>query len=126
MKTIHIKGFAENIDLSNSLSNNYDFGVSLPYDGFLEKGEIGKDTLKDVFFRFYECDTECTLDEAVKGYLTKMFGSLEVQGSEYGYSEYTIEGFCVDKLTLGGHDLQNILKNKKGKYLHVLIDVIKR
>lgn len=119
MSTIHIKGFAERINICDALSNNYNFSVDLPFD------EDGEDTIQNVFLRFYQSDKECPLEDAVKGHLKKMFGSLEVEGSEYGYSEYTIEGFDIHKATMGGHNIQEIIDSKKGKYLHILIDIVK-
>lgn len=118
MDTIHIEGFAEDIDLARSLSDNYNLSVDFPFE------EEGDDVIDNVFFRFYSCDKKCSLEEAIKGSLEKAFGKLFLTGQDYGYSEVTIEGFNVTDLKLGGHDLKKILQSKKGKYLHILIDQV--
>lgn len=120
MKTIHIHGWAQDIDLASKLSDQYGLDWSFPFD------EDGVDEIELVFLRFYESDKECTLDEAVEGWVEKMVGKLTAVGSDYGYSEYTIEGFNISSLKLGGHDLKKIFESKKGKYLHILIDQIKK
>lgn len=117
-KTIHIEGFAEDIDLAHKLSDNRNLGWSFQYD------EESQDSIDNVFFRFYESDEKCSLEEAMEGHIEKMAGKLEATGQEYGYSEVTIEGFNINSLKLGGHDLGKIIKDKEGKYLHILIDVI--
>ena len=118
METIHIKGFAEKIDITESLSDNYNLNWSFNFE------EESEDVIRNVFFRFYECEYECSLEEAIKGHLQVLFGSLSAQGQETGYSEYTIDGFDINTLRLGGHDIGDIIRGKKGKYLHILIDVI--
>lgn len=116
--TIHFEGIASKINLSELLSDNYQIDFSFAFD------EESTDTIPNVFFRFYESDEKCTLDEAIKGNLTKMFGDLSGEGQEYGYSEYSIEGFSVNSLQLGGHNLNKIFESKGDKYLHILIDII--
>lgn len=118
MKTIHIEGYGKDIDILRSFSDNYSLGVRFPFE---EEGVL---EINNVFFRFYECDRVCSLDEAVEGYMTKILGGMILSGQEYGYSEYTIEGFDVTSARIGGHDLQKIFKNKEDKYIHVLIDIL--
>jgi hypothetical protein len=125
MKTIHIKGWSDKIDLTESLSDNYDLSASFNFD------EESTDIIPNVFFRFYECEEECELDKAIERSLRKEFGDLTLVGQDYGYSEYTIEGFHISSATLGGHELNTIIKSKLGKeskpkYLHILIDQVKR
>jgi len=118
METIHIEGYADQIDLPEKLSDNYALDWNFCYD------EETPDTVKNVFFRFYECDEPKTLDEAIKGYVNYLFGNLDATGYDTGYSEYTIEGFSITSLKLGGHDLDKILKSKGHKYLLILNDVV--
>lgn len=117
MKTIHVKGWAKDIDLTAALSNNYD----VP-DHVFPFGEEGTNLIPNTFFRFYESDEECSLDEAMEGHVRTFCGDLSLTGSEFGYSEYTVEGFDITALKLGGHDIDAILKSKAGSYLHILID----
>lgn len=116
--TIHIQGYGKDIDLLRTLSSDYRLGLSFPF------GEKGDDIVDNIFFRFYESKEECTLEDAVKGFSENLFGRLHASGEEYGYSEYTVEGFTISELRLGGHDLQKILESKNDKYLHILIDKI--
>jgi hypothetical protein len=54
-----------------------------------------------------------------------MFGSATITGQEYGYSEYTVEGFSIKEFKIGkAHDLKKILESKKGRYVHLLIDQV--
>jgi len=119
-KTIHIQGYAKDIDLLDQLSDNYNF----PDDGF-EYAEEQTETIPGMFFRFYSCPQECTLDQAIKQNLTEYFGEAEATGELTGYSEVTIEGFNVSSLKLGGHDLAEIIKSQGDTYLHILIDFVK-
>jgi hypothetical protein len=116
MKTLHIKGYAKDIDLTSFFSDNYDHDLRFDFD------EESEDSMPNIFFRFYSCDKECSLEEAIKGNLEKMFGCLNATGKEYGYSEYTVEGFDISELTLGGHNIGDIINKQGDKYLHILID----
>jgi hypothetical protein len=120
MKTLHIKGWGSSIDLTEFFSDNYDHGLSFDFE------EESTDTLKNIFFRFYSSNKECTLEGAIKGHVKKISGNLTAVGQEYGYSEYTVEGFDVTALVLGGHNLGKIMESYEGKYLHILIDQVER
>lgn len=119
--TVHIEGFAKDIDLREKL---VEFGKQIfnsndfPYD---EPGEAHK---LRIFFRMYESRKPCPLDEALEGYVVTLFGGLSAVGECYGYSEVTIEGFTLQSLKLGGHDLQKLIdaKAEENWYLHILID----
>lgn len=118
MNTIHIEGWNDELDLEEKLSDNYNLDFDFDFD------EQSTDTMNNIFLRFYYSDEKTTLEKAIEGHLKKMFGTLEATGEDYGYSEYTVEGFNISSLTLGGHDIGNILKNldKKRQYVHILID----
>lgn len=118
--TLHFKGKASNLDLTELLSDNYDAGLSFDFD------DESTDVIENVFLRMYECEEECSLEQAMKGHLEMVFGSLVTTGQQYGYSEYTIEGFSVHSLQLGGHNIREIIKCKGDKYLHILIDQVPR
>ena len=118
MKTLHIEGFANKIDLTTKLDDNYDVGLSFDFN------EESIDTIPNIFLRIYSCDNKCSLENCIEKNIKQMFGELEATGQEYGYSEYTVEGFIVNSLKLGGHDLANIIKGFKNKYLHILVDQV--
>lgn len=50
-------------------------------------------------------------EKAKEMIIEKYFGSMSVTSQDYGYSEYTIEGFNVYLLKIGNHDLIQILNS---------------
>ncbi|MEI2422663.1 hypothetical protein V6O07_20465, partial [Arthrospira platensis SPKY2] len=64
------------------------------------------------------------LDVVELNQLKTLIGDININASDYGYSAWTIEGFTVYDLTVGGHDLHQILKDNKDKYVHIIIDVL--
>lgn len=119
MKTLHIKGFKKDIDLLSFFSDNYDQDLRFCFE------EESTDTIENAFIRIYSSNTKCKLEEAITGFVKKLYGDIEATGKEYGYSEYTVEGFDVLTLKFGGHDLQNILDSyKDDDYIHILIDQV--
>ena len=119
MKKLHFEGFGKDLDLEKRMSDNYDHELRFKFE------EESKDTIPNCSIRIYESNEKCSLRKCKNGFLTQMFGELEATGQEYGYSEYTIEGFNVNSLILGGHNIQNIINNKKDKYIHILIEQVK-
>ena len=121
MKTLHVHGYKKDIDLLEFFSDNYAPDISFPFE------EEGEDTIPNAFIRIYQCDERCNLAKSVEGSLRKLYGDITLTGQEYGYSEYTVEGFNVTSLKFGGHDLQQILDSyKDNDYLHILIDQVER
>ena len=50
--------------------------------------------------------------EQAKGFIIdKYFGEMSIESQDYGYSEYTIEGFNIYSLKIGNHDLLEILNS---------------
>lgn len=118
MRTIKIKGWADQIKLEDELSDNYQLQSSFCFE------EESTEVIKNVFIRIYESEEKNTLEQAVSGFVKKMFGDLTLTGQEYGYSEYTVEGFNVNSFEFGGHDLDKILKSIGHKYVWILIDQV--
>lgn len=114
-RTIHIEGWAKDIDICASLSDNYDLEASFDFD------EETMQVIPNVLVQIWTTDKKCSLDNAKRGQLRKELGDLAVVGQETGYSEYTITGFDVTSAFIGEHNLQNIVNNNYGKYVHVLI-----
>ena len=75
-----------------------------------------------VFFRFYISDKKMSLEEIELKHFKRLSGALDIYTEWYGYSEYTIEGYNVENFTIGNHDLEKILGEYVGKYIHILID----
>lgn len=71
---------------------------------------------------YYISNKEISLEEIQEKHLRKLFGAIDVYGENYGYSAWTIMGFNVDTLTIGNHNLNQILRSYIGKYIHILID----
>lgn len=86
--------------------------------------ELGKKstTIKNANLRCWFSDTECTLEEAQMNFESYMaIGNLLTQGHYVGYSEWTITGFEVENLIIGGHDLEKELKDHTGQYIHFIL-----
>lgn len=78
--------------------------------------------IKNANLRCWFSDTECTLEEAQMNFESYMVtGNLITQGNYIGYSEWTITGFEVDKIIIGGHDLEKELKAHTGQYIHFIL-----
>ncbi|GAK42077.1 hypothetical protein TCA2_4569 [Paenibacillus sp. TCA20] len=79
--------------------------------------------LPEVFLRFYLSDKKVSLEEAEEKQIMMSIGELDIYTEWYGYSEYTIEGYCVENFTIGNHDIESILKTYKGKYAHIIMEI---
>ena len=116
---LDIDSFDSNYKLLNEL--NIDVG-----DIYAKEDEEMRDYIPNIFIQIFKCPKECTLDEAKHYTLLNIQGMMTIETQEYGYSEYTIEGFNVYNMTLGGHNIEKILKDKsKGIYTHITIQRIK-
>lgn len=116
MKKIHLQGFANRLNVSYKLSDNYDLGVYFDFE------EESQEVIQDVIVKIYTSERKSTLKEAEEGFLKKILGDLSMTGQEYGYSEYTIEGFNVWDVTIGGHKLQQIVDSQGEKYIHITME----
>lgn len=102
----------------------------IEYDGiphtidYTEEG-LGTESLMvpHCAIRVYFTDIECSIEEAQTEFLNLMYvGNYFSKGYNVGYSEYTITGFHVDTLTIGGHDLLKELKSHNGQYINMIIE----
>ena len=79
------------------------------------------DFIKNVSISLHISDSEITVEEANENQILLSMGELNLGGSYYGYSEWTIEGLSLDKFLLigngGQHDLYKIIKEYEGKYM---------
>lgn len=79
-------------------------------------------TIENANLRCWFSDNVCTLEEAQMNFESYMVtGNLLTQGHYIGYSEWTIEGFNIDDLIIGGHDLETELKEHIGQYIHFIL-----
>jgi hypothetical protein len=111
---IHIEGWLP-ISLSEKLSDNNDLDARFEYED--ESAEV----IRNCKITIYTSPNECTLEEAMSGHIKQMLGQLILVGQAYGYSEYTIEGFNVNEARIGGHNLDEELKQMSG-YAHIIIE----
>lgn len=116
---IHVEGYGSEIDLIRTFSDNHDQPMRFDYEN------ESNDEIENVRVQIYESTERCSLEKAKEGFLHQIDGVLLATGQAYGYSEYTIEGFNVNTLRIGGHDLVEIVKNKADKYLHIIIETVK-
>ena len=79
-------------------------------------------TIPNANLRCWFSDERCTLKEAQMNFESYMLiGNLLTQGHYTGYSEWTITGFYIDKLIIGGHDLKEELGSHIGQYMHLIL-----
>ena len=79
-------------------------------------------TIENANLRCWFSDDVCTLEEAQMNFESYMVtGNLLTQGHYVGYSEWTITGFNVDDLIIGGHNLETELKEHVGQYMHFIL-----
>ncbi|MCM1338777.1 MAG: hypothetical protein NC191_03805 [Muribaculaceae bacterium] len=79
------------------------------------------DVIRDVKVCIYSGIKPFTYQEAEKMIIDKYFGVMSIESQDYGYSEYTIEGFNVYDLKIGNHDLIEIL-NSNDRYKILTIE----
>ena len=71
---------------------------------------------------FYISDNKLLLEDVSEKYTMQLLGSIDVFGENYGYSEWTIIGFNTQKFTIGNHNLNEILRSYKDKYINLIIE----
>lgn len=79
--------------------------------------------IDNVAIQLYFTDHKTTLDQAYEFMVLDSMGCLEGNEGWFGYSEYTILGYCTNNFTVGGHDILAILENHEGKYCHIVMSV---
>lgn len=99
-------------------------GITHEYDD----GLGGKKALiKHCRITMYTSKKKMNFEEAMKKFCDCMFGvdgAYEMEANYTGYSEWTITGFDLDKCSLGGHDMNQILLSHKGKYANIRIECL--
>ena len=79
-------------------------------------------TIENANLRCWFSDEVCTLEEAQMNFDSYMLtGNLLTQGHYTGYSEWTITGFHIDVLVIGGHDLKEEFGSHVGQYIHLIL-----
>lgn len=105
---------------------NYEFLDELGIDsGYIHAENPPIETVDNVKVCIYTCNKPFTLEQAEQAIIDKYFGSMSVESQDYGYSEYTIEGFNIYSIKIGNHNLLDIL-NENDKYKIVTIEKVKK
>lgn len=114
-------GLAKEIDnyyepIAESIMNYFNYT-------YLNRGLGEKITMiPNANLRCWFSDEKCTLEEAQMNFDSYMFtGNLLTQGQYTGYSEWTITGFYIDELVIGGHDLKEEFDSHIGQYMHLIL-----
>lgn len=106
-------------ELITSTSDRNRMGsVSYCSEGLGEKDYF----LKNCRMKIYYSARKCSLKELQSNMVSYLCGDIEGSGYYTGYSEYTITGFSIRSLYIGGHDLKKELASHNGEYIHWLID----
>jgi hypothetical protein len=79
----------------------------------------------NVLVKIYRCPKECSLEEAKHALIDKYFGYMDISTQDYGYSEYTVEGFDVLECKIGEHDLNDLLQDDQNRFIILTIEKIK-
>lgn len=79
--------------------------------------------IPNVGLQLFFTDKKSTLEEAEEFLILEAHGLLDGSESWFGYSEYTILGYYVDRFTVGNHDILDILTSHEGKYCHIVMNV---
>lgn len=79
--------------------------------------------IPNVSIKIYSSDRPSTLEEAEDKLVQSIYGDFDARTENYGYSEYTVMGFDLVRMELGGHDLTQIFESLEGKYVHFLFEV---
>lgn len=71
---------------------------------------------KEITVKYWISSVELTTEQAKMGFLNKLYGAGEAD-YEARYSELTGYLWTDEELTVGGHDLLDILKQSDGEYI---------
>lgn len=100
------------------------YGIAHEYDD----GLGGKRAIiKHCSIAMYTSKKRMNFDESQKSFFDYMFGTdgtYEMEANYTGYSEWTITGFDLDKCSLGGHDMNEILVSHKGEYVNIRVECL--
>ena len=73
--------------------------------------------------RIWFTNKECTLEEAMEAMDELLYGGdIKTKVDKVGYSEWTICGLRLDEFTLGGHNMDSILRDHMKEYCHIIIE----
>lgn len=116
--------------IGNTTFADYMFDVAEKY-GYADRhsrGLGGEDAyIPKCQICMYLTDKKMSFDEAQNQFLKDVFcdnGDFTLEGYNTGYSEWSIDGYDLEKCSLGGHDLNEILLYHKGRYANIYIECL--
>ncbi|WP_336761399.1 hypothetical protein [Paenibacillus sp. USHLN196] len=136
-KTIRASGYiskdVEGILLNHDVLGQY-IASEFALDEFPEKSDNricgeGNDgiwkfyTHPSAFVQIHLSNNEISYNEAIDYQILSSIGELDIQVDWVGYSELTISYFSTEHLTVGGHNIEEILSSYLGKYAIVNIEL---
>lgn len=86
-----------------------------------ENGITKKFIAEDVQMQLFASSTREKLNVIKEKVILDSMGLLDFEEHWYGYSEWTILGFNIETLQLGGHDILNIIRELEGKFVYLII-----
>lgn len=114
------KPYSRYVDICSEVEEFFKDRVSVRTSGE-DENEVKYITLDDACVRIFSSETYCSLAEAEEKLIEISVGEFEAYYETFAYSEFTILGFDLTTLKLGGHDLYDILSSMKDRYVHFLI-----
>lgn len=96
------------------------YGCYKDYDDSNLGGTISM--ISNAKIHIYITDKKTSYEEATLHLLEKLYGNVYNNIENIGYSEYTITGFRIKDLNIGGHNLVKELRSHIGKYVHFILE----
>lgn len=79
--------------------------------------------IDNVGIQLFFTKDKTSLEQAREFQILDTLGALDGSEGWFGYSEYTILGYCVNKFTVGNHDILEILRSHEEEYCHIVMNV---
>lgn len=120
-----LKGYGLTVD--RDLTDEYDLLHELEIEsGYIyAKPDELPTIIPNVLVKIYRCPKVCSLKEAQNALIDKYFGAMDISTQDYGYSEYTVEGFNVLECKIGNHDLNDLLQDEQNRFTILTIEKLK-
>lgn len=89
-----------------------------------ECGVSGRYQVDNVQIQLFASDQRVKLEDIREKVVLNAMGLLDFEEHWYGYSSWTVEGFNTQTFQLGGHNILEILKTYKGKWVYLIVNIV--
>lgn len=119
MKTLIIQGLIQEKQHGQSDDSLFIGQETEPLTSYLKEKIVNK----FVTVRYYISDTEKSKEELLENSIKLLSGSVDDVDYYDFYSDYTGYLWTNESLEIGGHDLEDVVRSNRGKYLYMEIDI---